>query len=240
MKVQRLRLTFSRGQEQKYLSHLDLMRLWVRALHRSGLPLAYSQGFTPRPRLSLAVPLAVGVTSQAELLDIFLARRVSPFYIMKGLSSQLPKGIDLLEVHEVALGLPSLQSLVRYAEYRVEIDSQEGPQELQRHLEEFLAREHFSWEHLRDGQARRYDLRPLVEDLWLEGGRDGVVILGMMLRADEAGSGRPEQVAAALGFPHPPHSIHRTRIALASPPSGKGLRAPGARPTPSGRRGPPA
>jgi radical SAM-linked protein len=61
--MQRLRITFARGKELKYISHLDLMRLWQRALRRADIPLAYSQGFSPHPRLSIAAPLAIGVTS---------------------------------------------------------------------------------------------------------------------------------------------------------------------------------
>ena len=67
--MQRLRLTFSRGEELKYISHLDLMRLWPRAIGRADMPLVYYQVFSPHPRLSLAAPLAVGVTSSGELMD---------------------------------------------------------------------------------------------------------------------------------------------------------------------------
>ena len=120
--MQRLRLTFSRSEELKYISHLDLMRLWQRALRRADIPLVYSQGFSPHPRLSLAAPLAVGVTSGGELMDIFLERRVSPHFFLKVIREQLPRGIDISEVTEVGLGLPSLQSQVRYAEYKVIVD----------------------------------------------------------------------------------------------------------------------
>ena len=58
----RLRIKFSRGEQLKFLSHLDLMRLWERALRRAGINPAYSEGFSPHPRISLAAPLAVGVT----------------------------------------------------------------------------------------------------------------------------------------------------------------------------------
>jgi radical SAM-linked protein len=72
--MQRLRLKFGRGEDLKFLSHLDLMRLWERALRRAGLPLAYSEGFTPHPQIALAAPLLVGVTSDAELMDVSLSR----------------------------------------------------------------------------------------------------------------------------------------------------------------------
>ena len=108
--MQRLRLTFSRGGELKFISHLNIMKLWERALRRAGIPLAYSQGFSPQPRLSIAAPLPLGVTSEAELMDVFLERRTSPHFFIKSVSSELPHGIDLSVVQEVGLGVSSLQS----------------------------------------------------------------------------------------------------------------------------------
>ncbi len=76
--MQRLRIRFTRGEEIKFISHLDIMRLWHRAFNRAGIQLAYSEGFNPHPRMSLAAPLALGVTSEAELMDIVLTRWSSP------------------------------------------------------------------------------------------------------------------------------------------------------------------
>ncbi|MDP2935460.1 MAG: TIGR03936 family radical SAM-associated protein, partial [Dehalococcoidia bacterium] len=80
--LQRLRITFSRGPEVKYISHLDLMRLWERVLRRAKLPLAFSEGFSPHPRLALATPLPVGVTAAEEWMEVYLCRRVSPRYFL--------------------------------------------------------------------------------------------------------------------------------------------------------------
>jgi len=108
--MQRLRIRFCRGEEIKFISHLDLMRLWQRALLRAGISLAYSEGFSPHPRISLAVPLAVGVTSEAELMDIFVIKWVSPHLFTTAVSQQLPPGIGILQVYQIAPNLPSLQS----------------------------------------------------------------------------------------------------------------------------------
>ncbi len=215
--MQRLRLTFTRGEEVKYIAHLDLMRLWERALRRVAIPLAYSQGFTPHPRLSLAAPLAVGVTSQGELMDILLERRMSPYVLMKALGPQLPRGIDLVAVQEVGVTVPSLQSLVRFAEYRVVVETGKSLEEAEAALGSFLARPSLPWQHLREGKPRRYDLRALVDDVWLLDGRPGEVTLGMRLRTDDQATGRPEQVALAMGFPQSPKLIHRTKLIVASP-----------------------
>lgn len=211
----RLLLTFSRGEEIKYLSHLDLMRLWERALRRSGLPLAYTQGFSPHPRLSLAAPLAVGVTSERELLELFLEQPVPLARVMKQLVPQLPQGLELLEVREIPLSLPSLPSQVRFAEYRVVVEAEASQKEVLQRLQELLARESLPWHHLRDTGPRHYDLRPLIQDLWLKEWRPPSFTLGMRLRCDSGATGRPEQVVAALGFDPLACSPQRTRLLLA-------------------------
>jgi len=213
--MQRLRLTFSRGEKLKYISHLDLMRLWQRALRRANIPLAYSQGFSPHPRLSLAAPLAIGVTSSGELMDIFLEHRVSPHFFMKTVAKQLPPGIDISEVVDVALGLPSLQSQVLYAEYEVRMQTEITREEAEASLRSLLSKDTLPWQHARDKEIRKYDLRSLVEDLRVAEWRPPDCVLGMRLRCDPSGTGRPEQVTLALGFPDPPASIHRLKLILA-------------------------
>ena len=215
--LQRLRLTFSRGEELKYISHLDLMRLWQRALRRAEIPLAYSQGFSPHPRLSLAAPLAIGVTSSGELMDVFLDHRVSPQYFFKSASQQLPQGADISEVVEVGIGLPSLQSQVQFADYEVSITTDKGSGEVEDSIRSLLSRDSLPWEHVRDKEIRKYDLRSLIDGIRLLSWEPSMCCLGMRLRCDSKGTGRPEQVAAALGFQDTPKSIHRTGLILAQP-----------------------
>ena len=212
--MQRLRIRFSRGEELKFISHLDIMRLWQRALHRAEIPLAYTEGFSPHPRISLAAPLAVGVTSQAELMDIFCTRWVSPHFFTNAVEQQLPTGIKILQVHSVAPTMPSLQSQVGYAEYRVEVETEKNRQGVEASLASLLSAKSLPWHHERDTGTRNYDLRALIDKLWLIDWHNGYGTIGMKLRCDSGGSGRPEQVAAALGFSQRPRSIHRTKLIL--------------------------
>ena len=212
--MQRLRIRFSRGQEVKFISHLDIMRLWQRALNRAGISLAYSEGFNPHPRMSLAAPLAVGVTSEAELMDITLTRFVSPHFFTSAVGQQLPPGIEILQAYPVAPTLPSLQSQVRYVEYKVEVETEKEQKDVESALASLLSVEHLPWQHQRDTGPRKYDLRALIDDLWLIDWRSGYCTIGMRLHCDSNGSGRPEQVAAALGFTHYPQSLHRIKLIL--------------------------
>jgi radical SAM-linked protein len=212
--MQRLRIRFCRGEEVKFISHLDIMRLWQRALNRAGLPLAYSEGFNPHPRISLAAPLALGVTSDAELMDIFLSKWASPHSFTSAIGQQLPPGIEIRHVYNTPLTMPSLQSQVRYAEYTVVLETEKGQKDIESAITHLLSLEHLPWQHQRDTGPRQYDLRTLIDDLWFVDGGEGHGTIGMRLRCDSNGSGRPEQVAAALGFKQYPKSIHRTKLIL--------------------------
>ncbi len=212
--MQRLRIRFCRGQEVKFISHLDMMRLWQRALHRAEIALAYSEGFSPHPRISLAAPLPIGVTSETELMDIFGTKWVSPHFFTKAVSQQLPPGIEILQVYQISLTMPSLQSQIRYTEYKVEVETEKEQKGIEAALTSLLSLRHLPWQHQRDTGTRHYDLRALIDDLWLISWRHSYGTIGMRLRCDSSGSGRPEQVTTALGFAHHPQSIHRTKLIL--------------------------
>ena len=212
--MHRLRVRFCRGNEIKFISHLDIMRLWQRVLHRAGIALAYSEGFSPHPRISLAAPLSLGMTSEAELMDVFCTKWVSPHFFTKVVSQQLPPGIEILQVYPIDLSQPSLQSQVRYAEYEVAADTEKEQKEIETALTSLLSLEHLPWHHQRDTGTKYYDLRALIDDLWFSGWQHSYSLIGMRLRCDNSGSGRPEQVTAALGFTHHPQSIHRTKLIL--------------------------
>jgi radical SAM-linked protein len=213
--VQRLRLRFSRGEELKYISHLDLMRLWERVLRRAGIPMAYSEGFSPHPRISLAAPLPIGVTSEAELMDIVVRTTVSPYFLMQNTKPQLPPGVEVFEVLQVSLTAPSLQSQAQFIDYRVSDRSARTADEIRGAITATLQAEKLPWHHMRDTGPKHYDLRPLIEDLRLDNWQDHVFVLAMRLRCDSQGTGRPEQVTASLGLTAHPSLVHRTKIILA-------------------------
>jgi radical SAM-linked protein len=212
--MQRLRIRFSRGPEIKFISHLDIVRLWQRAFNRAGIQIAYSSGFTPHPKIALAAPLPLGVTSEAELMDIYCVKGVAPHFFISALNQELPLGLKVEKVYPIAPDLPSLQSQISMAEYRIELETEKGPQDIKAAIESLLALEHLPWEHLRDTGPHKYDLRPLVDDLWLIEWNPPKGMIGMRLQCNNRGSGRPEQVAGALGFRERPDSVQRTQIIL--------------------------
>jgi radical SAM-linked protein len=221
----RLRITFSKGGTLAYASHLDLMRVWERALRRAGVPLAYSQGFNPRPKLQLAAALPLGHTAEAELLDVWLERSLDVAPFAKALVSALPDGLAMSEVRQVVLEEPALPTQVVSAEYRVEVVSGETAEQVEARIEQVLAAEGLLQEQARPGRAgKQYDLRPLIERLWLEQASEPVeggveeerVVLGMRLAAREGATARPEAVLEALGMGGAFARYRRRRLVLAS------------------------
>ena len=214
---QRLRITFAKGEEIKYISHLDLMRLWERTLRRARVPLVYSHGFNPRPKIAVAAPLPVGFTSRGEVMDIVLERRISPYNFAKGLVPHLPPGLEVLSVEEVYPKLPSLQSQVRAAEYRVTVSWDGSQEEMEGKLLAEQVRQLLVAKQLpRQRRGKDYDLRPLIEDLWVEGKETDGWVLGMRLRAGSQGTGRPDEVLDALGLAEKLYVVRRERLLMLS------------------------
>jgi len=211
-KAQRLRIKFGRGSEAAVVGHLDMTRIWVEALGRAGVVLSYSQGNRPQPRVTMAAGLPMGVTSEGELLDVITAEVVEPAALSGRIGPELPEGITILDVLEVGMGLPSLPSAVRWADYDVDIAA--NGQDASKAVAGLLATEALQWEDKRGEKTRRYDLRPLVGDLTVKDDHTGTIRLVMRLRCGPEGVGRADQVAKALGLPDPVR-VHRRRLVLA-------------------------
>jgi radical SAM-linked protein len=217
--MQRLRVTFARAGDAKYIAHLDMMRFWERAFRRAKLQVARTQGFHPHPRIAVASPLPVGSTGEAELMDVYLDDRVEPLAFYRAVTEALVPGIRVTAVTETPVDAPALQALIRFAEYRVTLDPGTLTcDQVHTAVAALLEATNFPWEHVRDGEARRYDLRAQVAMLAVESCDAESIVLSMRLQCDAGASGRPEQVVRAIGFDAAPAAVHRTLLVLADPP----------------------
>lgn len=104
----------------RFISHLDLLRTFGRAARRAGLPLAFTQGFNPHPKITFAAPLAVGISGEAEFADLELTEKIPAPFVARALSDALPEGLRVLEVRQLKGAGPALMAMVRSASYRVE------------------------------------------------------------------------------------------------------------------------
>jgi len=216
--MQRLRLTYAVDFPLHYASALDRAKVWERATRRAGLTLVYSSGFSPRPRMQDAAALPVGFRAQAELLDLWLAEPADPAEVQAALSAALPAGLTVRQVEEVALDEPALPAQVRAAEYSVAVETATPAAEVRCRLADLLAAEQLP----RQRRGRPYDLRPLIEGLWLESEGAGEIVLAMILAAREGATGRPEEVLDALGLGDDFCRVRRRHLILESERPGEG------------------
>jgi radical SAM-linked protein len=207
----RARITFSKSGPLRYIGHLDLQTLWERAARRAGLPLAYSQGFHPQPKITFASALPLGFSSRAEVMDIRLQSDVALEELPRRLAGALPAGIVVLEVHQVDDAEPALQTQVRSAEYEVTLLDGADRSTVQAGLERLLNAQALP----RTRREKAYDLRPLIEDLRLLPALDAMpasVCIFMQLSARESATGRPEEVLRELGIEPNNTRVERTRL----------------------------
>lgn len=208
----RLRLVFAKKSPIKYISHLDLSLSWERALRRARIPLAYSQGFNPRPKMQFASGLPLGTTGTAEIVDIFVTGAVDPADALAHVRAALPVGIELHSVQEVPLKSPTLQHLLRQAEYRVLVETELSTEELSSRIHELLATDKIIQTRYRRKKEEAFDLRPWLHELQLDSLADGQACLHMRLTAGQFGNLRPEAVLKALGLEDNWTEIERTHL----------------------------
>jgi radical SAM-linked protein len=209
----RLRLTFAKKAQIKYIAHLDLALAWERALRRAQIPLAYSQGFNPRPKMQIASSLPLGTTGRAEIVDIIVTQPIPPEKVFEQVKATLPPGLELHSVEEVPLKSPALQPLLRQAEYQVTVETELSAEELTRRIDVLLAADKIVQTRQRKNREEEFDLRPWLHELHLvESMAEGEAHLRMRLTAGQFGNLRPSEVLKALGLSKNWVEIERTRL----------------------------
>ncbi len=207
----RIQITFSKQGALRYTGHLDLHKLWERAARRAELPLAYSQGFHPQPKMNIAAALPLGFSSRCEVLDMRLEHDIPLDGLQEKLQGTLPDGIQVSAIETVDERAPALQTQVTSAEYEVTLTETTPASDLKRRIDSAMESESI----IRERRGKTYDLRPLVEELSLappllpKGVGQKIF---MRLTAKEGATGRPEEVLDVLGIAFDETKIERTRL----------------------------
>lgn len=117
----KLRLKITKGEAVRYLAHLDFARAVERAIRRAKLPVAYSEGFNPHMKMAFASALGLGVTSDAEYMDLELSRDMELQAFQQSLREQLPEGIGLMDAMVIPQQTPALMKVINLATYLVRV-----------------------------------------------------------------------------------------------------------------------
>jgi len=163
-----MRLRFSKVGVMRYLSHLELITVFTRAVSRGGVPILFSLGFHPHPRFSFGTATSVGVESEAEYMDMFVVAGMAAGEVQERLNAVLPEGLRILESEEVDAKSPSISTLIEATRYRITI-ADADPEELLKRCVLFLAHDAFAIQRTKKGQTTSVDLRGETVSLSAEG-----------------------------------------------------------------------
>jgi radical SAM-linked protein len=185
-------MKFNKSGRIRFLSHLDFMTLFHRCASRAGIPLAFSQGFNPHPKISFGPPLAVGMESEAEYVDLETDPLIDLLSVTKDLNAVLPEGVRILESRIIPKKAPSLSGGIgRYA-YEIMVPAEHAA-DMERLVREFLARSAVIV--MRDGREK--DIRQGIESIVI-GPANDAGRLDMILRDSEQVKPRPQDVIEQL------------------------------------------
>lgn len=200
--VQRLWLRIARTGKGRFLAHLEAQTAWMRALRRAQAPLAYSQGFHPRPQFAFSTAPPVGEETLGDYLDVLLVERVDLAALRRDLNATLPEGFEVLDVREVPFQAPSLMALAEGGIYKIQL-----PHEDAARVREAVAglneATELSVERLTKAGGRRgrraladLDIRPMIRTLRIEEGEPVLTVHAEL----QSVAGKPGKPAELLGW----------------------------------------
>jgi radical SAM-linked protein len=196
----RYRVLYAKEGPAMYISHLDLIRIFERAARRAGLPLAFTQGFNPHPKLSFAAPLAVGTVGEAEFADLELTGDIPAEVVVKSLSGVMPEGLRVIEIRLVPDSAPALMAAVSLAGYtaRAVLAAPLDKEMVEKAIAEFLARPEILVERRsKSGDKRIFDIKPGIFTMSAQI-NDDIIVLDAELKTGSSGNIRFEELLGAF------------------------------------------
>jgi radical SAM-linked protein len=191
-----IRLHYSKSAALRYSSTLDMQLVWERTFRRAQLPLAYSQGFHPQPRIQQALPMPLGFLSDDEIMDVWLLNQLESNTILFKLRKAAPPGIDISTLEVIIEKTTSITTQVLSTLYSAMPLVEINHADLQKSINGFLSKDTA----MREMRKKAYNLRPLVEKCELKYLSGEKVEIILQLAAREGANGRPDEVISSLGY----------------------------------------
>lgn len=199
-----------KGPEVKYLSHLDFIRAFEHALRRARIPVEYSAGFNPRPRMSFGSAVGVGVTSDDERITLELAAHMSAEDVKEVLNAAFPKGIEVLEAEILPEG--AKRTVLTGSQFRLVVRADASA--IEAAVNELLESKTIPVTRIRENRTKEIDLRPNLIEAKVTGSDEGLVTLEIGLRSGDTGGARPQDFVQAIQHTIPNLvlvSVHRVK-----------------------------
>lgn len=193
----KLRIKFEKADPVKYISHLDMMRTFERAFRRAKLPLAYSEGFTPHPRLTFSPALSVGVTSSSEYMDAEFYEDIPAQEVLNRLNSSLPKGLKILKTGS-SDGKYAL-SEINAALYTVTISGNFIKEDIVRAADELMKQKEIIVEKVSKKGIKKVNIAPLIYSIEVLSNNADEILLVMKMAIGQGGGVSPDLIVKELG-----------------------------------------
>ena len=195
----KIRCKFRKVGEMRFLSHLELAHLFYRASKRADLPLCFSEGFHPMPRIIFATALPVGMESLTEIVDMEVEDKITSPEVMERLNQTLPKGVEIIEATEVPFFF-RLSSFTHPSVYWIPLDPLLSKEEAILKVHKALEKKELFIHQERDGKERRVDVRPLIETMEIKGelGEDRRWGMKLVLRRATGKAAKPTEIVKAI------------------------------------------
>lgn len=208
----KFRIQFTKFGDMKYVSHLDLIRLFTRIFHRAELPVSYSEGFNPHPKMAVLLPLSVGTESACEYIDVDFDGSVSMLDVAKKLKKALPIGMDVPQV--TMLNETSKKAKhIRYASYKITVDTPLNDAQ----IDAFLAQDTIEILKKTKRSEGLADIKPDILHIALESESDSGAVFTAIISAGSNANLKPDLLIESMktyipGFAPENISILRTGI----------------------------
>jgi radical SAM-linked protein len=191
-----LRLKYKKEKNMKFISHLELIKTMERVFRRMHLPMDFSKGFSPKPKIAYAAPLPVGVSSECEYLDVELTEKIDIKDLIKTQKEFMPNGLSFLEGHYFDK-TKSLMSLVTDSAYLVEFntESKYSKSEIQEKIKVFLEQDSINYEKLnKKNKMKVIDIKPLIQSMDILGIADNKLMFKVLVTTGSNGNLKPEKL----------------------------------------------
>ena len=212
------RALITKGEELRYVSHLDYANLFVRACKRAGLPMAYSEGFNPHMKVAFASALSLGAASDAEYVDFETTEKIAPDTMLRRLRKHLPCGAQIVRLKMLEGKHRALMADVDEARYRITVRYAGTAETVHVSVRRYNAAESAVWERVTPKKKRMIETKAYVKKPISFAWENGRLTFWMNLVVTPEGSVKPIEVLSVMvrdfALPIDPHEAYVTRIGL--------------------------
>jgi len=199
--LNKIRIKFSRETPIKYISHLDILKVFERSMRRAGIKMLYTQGFNPHPKMVFGLPLSVGVISESEYADIEVNEYITPEDFRKKLNLNLPDGVRVLKAGYNNNNKSKIMAEIKAAKYSIYIQICKNKGDAIEELKSFMKKEEILSEKKTKNGMKLVNIKPLIYDFSITDNMDGdLIIIDMLVKAGQENNLKPQLLINVLPF----------------------------------------